>query len=399
MTSTDYSLGYKTSSLIYLLFVFATLSMLNSGAFSTSLIFGALLLILSFKNFRFFLVPRGISMLLLIFILICYISLLTTVVPFGEQHKIRIIQVFYWFLLAIFIFNSYDYIDKEKLSKVVFLTVLIYLLINLRYRLVLRNEVAFTVIIMGPLGFLFSPKYIFRMLYALAIVTLMIFLGSRAGAIICFSQIILFFILFAPKLNRHAKHLTILLMIIAFSVNLTPVRNTLGRFITPMNERVGSFLLNPGEVYLNDISWLQRRAQIQKGFQIFKEHPLLGIGIFNFQEYKVDIDISGINNSRGTIRNINSRSSHNVYISLLSETGILGLSVVVVMFLLILLNLFVNFNKIAGTFEAAVFISLIGMLVYFYFISSFFGTSSWLLYGLCLGASDHVSRARKLEIS
>jgi len=200
---------------------------------------------------------------------------------------------------------------------------------------------------------------------------------------------ILFFILFTPKIQKFAKHVIIFITIVLPLANLSPIRSSFGNLILPVNQRLGTLLIEPKEVFINDISWLQRRAQIRKGIQIFEEHPFIGIGVFNFQNYNVTIDLSGINTNRSTIRNIDNRSSHNAYISLLSETGIIGFGTIVLMFLMTLVRLFVHLDRIGSSFEAAIFISFIGMLIYFYFISSFFGTSSWLLYGLCLGAAKH----------
>ncbi len=397
MTSNSTYIGQKRSVLICLIFIFSILTFFNIGAISTSFIFGIMLIILSLSYFKFYFIPRGLSILLLTFIIISLIGLLLSGSPLELQHFKRVIQVLYWFLLAVYIFNSYDYLDKKQLSKVIFIAILVYLFINLRYKLVLRNEVAFTVIIMGPMGLFFLPKYIYRLCYSMVLLILMFVLGSRTGAIICLGQMILFLILFTPRLNGRSKLLITVFILLIVGTNLSPLRKELGQIVLPVNERIGLFLVNPEWVFKNDISWLQRRAQIQKGFQIFKEHPILGIGIFNFQNYEVDIDVTQIQSNRGKIRNIDFRSSHNVYISLLSETGILGFTLVIVMFLLILYHLFVNIDRLGSSFEAAIFISFMGMLVYFYFISSFFGTSSWLLYGLTLGAARYSHEFRGVK--
>lgn len=388
MLNSEY-IGHNRSILVSLIFIFSILTFFNLGTISTSFVFGLILILLSLSYFKFYFIPRGLSLLLLAFVIIAFSSLLLSEGSLESQHFRRVIQLLYWFLLSIFIFNSYEFLDKNQLSKVVFIAILVYLFINLRYKLILRNEVAFTVIIMGPLGLSFLPKYIYRLCYSLFLLLLMLVLGSRTGAIICLGQMILFLILFTPRLNRRSKFLTIVFVLLIVGTNLAPVRKGLGYLVMPVNERIGLFLVNPEMVFKNDISWLQRRAQIQKGLQIFKEHPIMGIGIFNFQNYEVDIDLSQISGNKQRIRNIDFRSSHNVYVSLLSETGILGFTLIVVMFFLILHHLFVNLDNLGSSFEAAIFISFVGMLVYFYFISSFFGTSSWLLYGLSLGAAKY----------
>jgi len=299
-------------------------------------------------------------------------------------------------LLAILFYNSYVYFDKDKLSRIVFVSLLCAMFVDTAISQMAQNHIAFNVIIMGPLGYYFLKKYPVRIFYGLSLVILMILNGSRTGAILSILQFILFLALFSPSLSRKVGFIVMILLLIGVGFNIAPARIKAGEIITPINARVGEFLQDPERVFRNDMSWLQRKAQINKGFQIFHERPLFGIGIFNFPQYYVDIDVSNIETDRQSIRNIDHRSSHNTYIGLLAETGLLGFSIIILMFGLALWPFIKNLNNLGSSFESCMFISLIGLLIYFYFISGFFGTSAWIIYGLVLGASKSL-RSKELS--
>lgn len=385
-----YKLSRNRNFLLMALFALATLAIFDLGTISFSFVFGAALIILSLNDYRFFFVLRGLTNLLLLFVVVALVGLVVSEVPASKTTPVRAAQLVYWFLLAVFVFNTYDYIDKILLSKLVFVSALLFIALDITFMDISQNAVAFTVIIMGPLGYYFLKKYSYKLYYALLLMFLMLLNGSRTGAVLAFVQTVLFFFLFTPRLSRYARVLLLIVIVLAFSLNLAPVRVAVGKLINPVNERVGELLINPDEVFRNDMSWLQRKAQINKGLQIFKLHPILGIGIFNFPRYGIDIDVSNIETDRGRIRNIENRSAHNTYVALLAETGILGLFTVVFMFTIALWPFIKEMNNIGGTFEGCVFISMIGLLGYFYLISGFFGSSAWLIYGLILGASQNL---------
>ena len=386
---TTYKLSRTRNFLLMALFALATLAIFDIGSVSASFVFGAVLILLSLKDFNFYFKPRGLTRLLLLFIVVALIGLVFSEVQATNTTLVRALQLIYWFFLATFVYNTYEYIDKILLSKVVFFSALLFIILDVTFIDMSRNSVAFTVIIMGPLGYYFLKKYLFKLTYAILLVLLILFNGSRTGAILAFLQTVLFFFLFTPVLQKYIKLLLFSLIFFAISLNLNPLRTSLGKFVYPINQRVGELLINPDYVFRNDMSWLQRKAQVNKGLQIFKLHPLTGIGIFNFPQYEMDIDISNIETTR-TLRNIENRSAHNTYIALLAETGLPGLSLVIIIFFSALMPFIKQLNKLGSSFESCVFISFIGLLAYFYNISAFYGSSSWLIYGLITGSANFI---------
>jgi O-antigen ligase len=329
---------------------------------------------------------------LFVFLIVAFLSILLSELNFTEEQAIKYLQTVYWFFLAVIVYNLYPFIEKERLSKYIFFSVLLLLVLYIvGLKVGSQNGVAFVVIVFAPLGFFFLKKLWIKAGFTVILVFLMLLNGSRTGALISSIQSILIILLSLPRLNRYFKTLLIAgLTIFAVFINET-ILEKIGGFVMPFNERLGMLMVDTQFVLHNDISWLQRQAQIQKGKQIFEKHPIIGIGYLNFVRFYIDIDESQIETDR-KLRNIDYRSSHNSYVSIISETGIIGFTVMILFYLINIVNFWKSTRIIGNTFEASVFISFFGMLIYFYMISGHLGTSTWIIYGLATAASLKVSK-------
>lgn len=383
-------------TLILLLFVSATLIFLDLGVFSLSFIFGASLIFICLAKTPWLLKPTGSMWFLFTFLGIALLSLLFAETPItGGDIKIYI-QSIYWFLLATVVYNFYPLINKQKLSKYVFWSVLILLtLFVIGFRKGMsQNAVAFSVIIIAPLGFYFLKRLWVKIAFAALLVFLILLNGSRSGAAISFGQSALLILFSVPAFKRYMK---LSLLAFAFLIAFFTSESTLGiigNAIYNYNPRLGELMTNTEFVLRNDMSWLQRKAQVQKGKQIFEKHPVLGIGYTKFSEYDIVIDESKIESDRG-LRNIDNRSSHNSYINWLAETGLLGIGVMLGLFITILLTFWKNLNMLPNTFESSLFIAFVGMLIYFYTISAHLGTSTWIMYGIIAGGANALKLTQK----
>ncbi len=378
--------------LILLIFVSATLIFLDLVLFSVSFVFGITLIGYTLTYTPSVLKPRGLMWFLFVFLIVAFLSILLSELNFTEEQAIKYLQTVYWFFLAVIVYNLYPFIEKERLSKYIFFSVLLLLVLYIvGLKVGSQNGVAFVVIVFAPLGFFFLKKLWIKAGFTVILVFLMLLNGSRTGALISSIQSILIILLSLPRLNRYFKTLLIAgLTIFAVFINET-ILEKIGGFVMPFNERLGMLMVDTQFVLHNDISWLQRQAQIQKGKQIFEKHPIIGIGYLNFVRFYIDIDESQIETDR-KLRNIDYRSSHNSYVSIISETGIIGFTVMILFYLINIVNFWKSTRIIGNTFEASVFISFFGMLIYFYMISGHLGTSTWIIYGLATAASLKVSK-------
>lgn len=385
-------IGKLQQSLILLLFVSALLIFLDLGLFSFSFLIGLFLITLTLNKTPSLTQPKGLMWYLFAFLIAAAVSILFSEISIKFIQIKFYIQTIYWFLLAVIVSNIYPFINKRSLSKYVLgATILLLILYVVGFRKNMpQNFVAFSAIISAPLGYYYLNKNWQKILLAIILFFLLLLNGSRTGALVCLLQAILILLLTIPFFTKYIKLSLLAITLAILFLNLEPVRKSLGSAVLPYNQELGLLLKNPDLVMSTDKSWLIRKAQIQKGKQIFKEHPILGIGYFNFVNYEVKMNLSEIG-IKFRAKNIDNRSAHNSYIAILSETGILGFLPIMFFFLLNLIYFFRYINNIGNSFEACVFVSFIGLLIYFYTISSFVGTSSWIMYGLIYGASKFIS--------
>jgi len=381
--------------LIMLIFVCAVLIFLDLGLFSLSFIFGSFLILYSLnKQITIFRISGSIWFLAS-FLIVALTSILFSELYITLNHVKLYIQTLYWFLLAVIVYNGYPTINKRSLSKCILLSTLVLLIlyvIGFRHGLT-QNAVAYIVIIFSPLGYFYLQKDWQKAIYAILLIFLMLLNGSRTGAIVSIIQSGLIIILSNSNLSRYFK-LTIIILVLLISLfNIEPVRKSLGYAVFGYNQRLGILLKDPELVLRTDKSWLIRRAQVQKGKQIFAEHPILGIGYSNFTKYDVNIDLLKIGiYKKLSKKSVQNRSAHNTYVAILAETGILGFFSIVLLFITLLVRFWKNSNNLGNKFEGLVFVSFIGLLVYFYTISSLMGTNTWIMFGLIAGAANSVKK-------
>lgn len=379
-------------TLILLLFVSATLIFLDLSLFSASFIFGASLIVLTLMRRSALLKPRGIMWLLFAFLPVALLSWIFSEIELTGREIRLYIQTIYWFLLAVIIYNLYPFLDKQKLSKYIFFSTLLLLGLYVSgFRVGLtQNGVAFTVIIIAPLSFFFLRNIWLKILFAGILVFLILLNGSRSGAVISFGQSLLIILFSLPAVRKYMKTILVAAGILMVLFTTETTLSIVGEAIYPINPRMGELLTNTEYVLRNDMSWLQRQAQIQKGKQIFAEHPVLGIGYTNFVAYDIEIDESKIEADR-RLKNIDNRSSHNTYVSWLAETGALGFGIMVLFFLYLLIRFWRNLHLLPDRFESGLLISFLGMLIYFYTIAAQMGTSTWIMYGIIAGGANALS--------
>ena len=290
----------------------------------------------------------------------------------------------------------YDKISKKKLSKGVFFTILLLMILYvLGFSVGTQNSIAFTAIIFSPLGFYYLKSFSYKLIFAFVIIYLLLLNGSRSGAIISIVQAILVLFSSVPRLRKYMKALIIGAFLFSFLAFSDELMESLGGVVYPYNEELGELLINTNYVLNNDLSWLQRKAQVQKAKQIFDEHPILGVGFSNFPNYNIRIDELAIGGDIA-LKGIENRSAHNSYYEVLAETGLVGFLLFCIFFISVLIAFWRNLNLIVNEFEICIFVSLIGMLIYFYSISAYLGTSSWIMYSLYAAGSYKARNIKSL---
>ncbi len=164
---------------------------------------------------------------------------------------------------------------------------------------------------------LHERKPLFRVLAGIAAVlcTLtVVFTFSRGGFLAVVVVLAMFVIIYPPRPLQLA-----LLIALAIGIFFLVPRTYFDRIIT-----LDSLLPNQsGTIDIRTDNSIQGRAsQYLTAWAMFKQHPLLGVGLSNFAylypEFSKEI---------GLAPSVSNRSVHSLYLEVLTETGILGISI------------------------------------------------------------------------
>lgn len=323
--------------------------------------------------------------------------------PGVDSTALILIQYVYWILTAIFFIVYHKSINYYLLSKWILYgtiasIIAFYLLkfniglsvINITFDFQ-RNAFCFNLLCTIPICFYYlkennkSGNILFWLLFFLFAV---LFTNGRSGAIIVLIQILLIANIHYPKFNSVLKFSSILFLCLFFLLQTTNIQiymDKLANQVDDINPRIASLLRQEGEGNLaQDKSWLERKLLIEKGFEIAKEYPVFGIGPDNFTSFDATLDaITQFDYFANIPKNYyNRRSSHNSYMMVLSEFGYTGLIILALIIVLPLFHLLKIFTFSQLELQHLPLLSLFGISIHFYVISSLTGTMPWMVFGL-----------------
>lgn len=144
-----------------------------------------------------------------------------------------------------------------------------------------------------------------------------------------------------------------------------------------------------------DKSFLVRRVMVQKGWRLFLENPIVGVGPGRFTRSMAEVQLPSRLRYYSSER-INARSAHNSYIALLAETGLMGTLTYAVLMLALLWRSFKaawRLMLVRQPWGLAIAAGLTGMSVHMWVISGLTGTITWMMYGLAAGMVAWVDRS------
>lgn len=320
------------------------------------------------------------------------------------------IQFTYWILLACFMVVFRNKINLYELSKWVFYGVIAavigYFVVVLKVggggvfinTKMPRNAYVFTMLCSMPLSFYYLmqrySKYAVYFILLCFMVALLLTNG-RSGAIIIMLESIFVFILFNPGLLKFLKVLLapiILLVLFVQSDAVQPYMESFAEQVEPLSPRLASLILGEEEGDLSqDKSWLHRKLMIDKSLEIFDEFPLLGIGATNFSKFDSELgtfDEDQYSRLGNHDRDwYNNRSAHNTYVQILSEFGAIGLAIFLILLLIPLTHLIKLLFNNEFKIHHLPLISLMGMSIHFYAISTITGAVPWMILGLAIACT------------
>ncbi len=358
-------------------------------------IFGALLFfLLRYSKKNLVSLNKPLQWLALIFGFGALLSVLNIPSDYAIDNVERALSVLpnylYWSLLIIVMVHNRHLIDLNIVYKAVFwgtVILIVYYLFLQNFLVVIPvfalqspNNFAFLMICFSPI----AVYYLFRIrgkLWALGLLMIFVLIllieGRRAGMVLVLLGGL--GTLFIERITfRHIFLTACLVPLSVFLIYTDPFE----RFVFSASERIHQMIYETDKIRKEDPSYLTRVAMVNKGLTIFEQYPYTGIGLNNFSNFttKIDSDFEG---AEFVIHkaDINRKSAHNSYISLLAEGGLFLL----VPFLLILGSLILFFLLRINSMpedRRPIFWGVLGMSVHLYFISAIVNVFAWFLIGL-----------------
>ena len=212
---------------------------------------------------------------------------------------------------------------------------------------------------------------------AAAITSLAIFLTfSRGGFLALLLVMLLTFLWIRPKF----KYILFALILIA----------PLALFIPKVYfERIGTItelIPSSTDERLSDRAFRGRASEWKAAIMMFEDHPFLGVGLGNYpvhyQQYSRDIGLDS---------RLSQRSAHSLYLQIAAETGVVGLSLMVLILFIATRGILTARKRMiaAGLHEPArlssgFLIGFVGYLIAGIFLHPAYPNFLWLLIGIAL---------------
>jgi O-antigen ligase len=134
-------------------------------------------------------------------------------------------------------------------------------------------------------------------------------------------------------------------------------------------------------------------ALIEKGGRLFLEHPVFGGGLGRFDRERVKL--AGVRTPWTNDTELNQRSSHNSYVSLLAETGLIGSLPFAAILALLLVGgarAAMRLVRRGEEWAGGVWASALAVSVHLWALAGLSGTLPWFVFGLTAGV---IERARR----
>ena len=226
-------------------------------------------------------------------------------------------------------------------------------------------------------------------LWALTVIALtVVFTYSRGGFVALAAAIFAWFFLYPLR----AKYFPILILVGIAFLMLIP-QEYIAR-ISTLKELISA----PSVGFrTQDYALRGRASETLAGLEMLKQNPILGVGLNNYT-----IHYLSYAKSLGFAPSATERAAHNLYIEVAAETGLLGLSVFLVLLGTMAKNIIDSWKKLRGTrrddlarMVAAIGAGIFGYLTASIFIHSAYPRYFWLLVGIAFSIPNIVKNELK----
>jgi len=339
-----------------------------------------------------------------------FVGILSTIfTPLINRHEnlasvLILIQFTYWILMASFFILYAQRIDFLQVSKWIFYgvigyTVAFYILpfelenplLSLEFKPG-RNAFVFNMLACMPLTFYYLKQHYskLRILFiALLYLVILLLTNGRSGSIIILMQLLLITSVLSPTIQKTTKWLVLLLgmvFVVFENDEVQIILNSSADQVETINPRLASLMRSEGEGDLTmDKSWLIRKLMIDKGEEIIRHYPLIGVGPNNFKFYKAELNTYKTYDRLQSIDKKvfdNNTSAHNTYLQVVTEFGFIGALIYGLILLKPIWLFLKKFISSTLSIEHLTLISLFGIVIHFYTIANLSGALPWFILGL-----------------
>lgn len=228
-----------------------------------------------------------------------------------------------------------------------------------------KNSLSFVVAIV--FGFLISDFIVSlrmgnKILIKSILLSINIILSLAIQSRALFLVIIFYLIfLFSNVIGKKKMLKSAIWFVLVFSVIILILPNDL---VTNVNDRFNTLgFLFKDEVVVENYSIATRTDLLSKGMNIFMENPLFGSGLGSFMSYG----------------DVVTHLSHNDYLLVLSEQGLVGILVFLMLIFSHVFQAYINMKSNSNFINIGLFLSICGVSIYFLFINAYDNILFWSL--------------------
>jgi O-antigen ligase len=301
----------------------------------------------------------------------------------------------YWCVLVWVFVSIAVYIPYQKIMRFMFIALCVYIVYYLFFRnfsikgwTAQPSQNSFSLVLLcftAPTMVYLKTRYGLKQSIAALVFILLLLItdGRRAGTMLTLVSSLGALVL--P--NIQVRYLTtgIIITLASFVFLTTDFGESL---IETLNPRIHNLIYEADKITTQDRSYLTRKLMIEKGLILFEENPISGIGLNSFKS--VDVDFLGEFEGSEFVLNkedTNETSSHNSYINILAEGGLM---LFIPFLALIAFNLyhFVRDYNHRNIYTNSYYWAFFAMSIHLYFITGIVNVFVWFLIALVTALSS-----------
>lgn len=304
-----------------------------STIFQLLILFMSLIIILN--NINILKIFIKINKYIILWILLGGFSIIYSIYPSASFRRfLSLISVYGLSLIIFYLFNSKN--DKLKVLKIIIFSSFVPYLVGFNHLIYQKSNFSYTSFGLARITSIFYNANVFGFFIVVNIISILILVTKdRSKTLIYYIYLLISILLLVNTFSKSAWiGLFGVLIYFTFFCKIN-IKRKLLLFIV-----VFSFVLILGlnELFLErfsyreESSWLWRLAQWEQGVEIWKHHPVFGVGLESF--YIPNLYLTSVYGYSAYAFNAD---MHNDYLRILLETGILGL----ILWMLFIIRLFI----------------------------------------------------------